>query len=262
MAMMVDNTYLFDYKLEVGEPYQTDDRCYGVDVYVSLIPNSNMSNFWELYFNTIKSIRLTVDEANELNAARIQIYPYFSGYHYRFEKDARASAFGERLRFYDGGYWQSDIALRNEYGRSVITHVSSANNLLYELLFPFCKSMFNFKIVDNIGNEFKIGFTDRDNTSFEYLESLPCAQSYNIFCYGNNKMKFKIKPKGFDLDKFKYSYWKFLNNEARNSIDFKWLIELKYSHEDLMKISTLDIIPTFEKIRLFELNEYRTLKYY
>lgn len=326
------NGSLFDYKLELGNPYQTNDGYYETVATVHLIPNKNMNNFWELYFNTINSIKLSDDEIQDLNAVNIKTYGYFSGYYYwsgdfmseiatknaynayiqerraraqnnslvelenarrraamnsrdkaqsynrrtsqstkgqvrngtqsniRITNNREGATISSRNIFKDGEidyYMGNDIMFRNEI------KTLKPKDLLGMFYFPFIQSMCGFKIVDNIGTEFRIGYTKASFVGGTFTIKANAfapdiRQAIRLFCYSNN-IKHKIETKGFNLEE-QSNYSLFINSVKRSETDVSLSIKLKYLPDDLMKISKLDIIPTNDKIKYFDYKEYVELK--
>ena len=126
---MASNLNLFDYELITGEPYEYYSS-YAVDLVVNIRPNKNAIEFAKYYIETMMSLSLTESEIKEYQSANLRNY---------------ATRFGLPL----GGV----CYLRNDYWPK------DEVRELYPVELAFVKSMFKFRILDNMENRIDMLYT-------------------------------------------------------------------------------------------------------
>lgn len=147
LSMLGKETHLFDYELITSEPYQVNNHKYGIDVTIKTISNKNAITFYDIYENTLRSLAVSPREGSDLVKANIEIFPYDVGFKvYNYQGDYKDCEY-------------RDMFLRNNLSPSRDTSRGGATGREFRKIFDmaFISSLFRFKIVDNLGNEFVIG---------------------------------------------------------------------------------------------------------
>lgn len=139
LVLMASNVNLFDYELVTGEPYQTEDGNYAVNLSVNMRPNKNTKIFTATYMKTMKSLSLTEAEKKEYTSANLKYYE---------------TAFGGIPYVRSDKVFLSKYCLRNDYWPE-----RTARDL-FPVEFSFVSSMFKFQIVDNLGHVVRMFYTD------------------------------------------------------------------------------------------------------
>lgn len=130
LDLMASNLNLFDYELITGEPYEYASL-YAVDLVVNIRPNNNAIEFAKYYIETMMSLSLTESEIKEYQSANLRNY---------------ATSFGLPL----GG----KCYLRNDYWPK------DAGRYQFPVELAFVKSIFKFRILDNMENRIDMLYTD------------------------------------------------------------------------------------------------------
>lgn len=130
LDLMASNLNLFDYELITGEPYEYASL-YAVDLVVNIRPNNNAIEFAKYYIETMMSLSLTESEIKEYQSANLRNYD---------------TSFGLPL----GGV----CYLRNDYWPK------DAGHYQFPVELAFVKSIFKFRILDNMENRIDMLYTD------------------------------------------------------------------------------------------------------
>ena len=143
LSILGGESHLFDYELITSEPYQVNSNLYGIDVTIKTTPNKNAVTFYNIYKKTLSSLAIKPNEINEFKKSKIDIHSYdvgFNVYNYSGNK------------YFDNQF----VYLRNNLAPS---QWNGAGKRSIRKVFDiaFLSSLFRFKIVDNLGNEFVIG---------------------------------------------------------------------------------------------------------
>lgn len=247
LMILGKETHLFDYELITSEPYQAENEMYGVDVTVKLIPNKNAATFYDIYEKTLKSLAISPKEVIELKNARIDVFPYgelgFRTYNYR-------DCYG----YYVGDNELADIFLRN--------NLNSKGDRCFTRLFDilYLNSIFRFKIVDNLNNEFVVARkTDERYIGWFERNSIAIAAEYDVNNIGEHKTTVNYylpynlndgkyhKPKERrKLDDYTDDYNGIIDIRKIKTWNKSFTICLVYSPEEFMKLSSLEIKPISE----------------
>ena len=264
MEMFANNINLFDYELTIGEPKQStsinSQTMYEIEIAVSCTPNKNMNAFWDIYFKTINSIKLSDDEINEMEKANLKVYEYFSGYHYRYDKEKMTYYNGHPCRVYDPNarhiiYYDDykDIALRNAYGSEyTYTKRDYIISLPFKYSFPLIESMCNFKIVDNIGSEFKIGYEKDHAFTADLFCLTPHGSDKGLFVYDKNNERFRITD-FYGLPSIRNRYYhKIMDSDINYKTKVVIFMKLRYTPDDFNKLSSINLVPVSDGLQYFE----------
>lgn len=279
LNMMAEELNLFDYKLDVGEPYIAGDN-YGVNVTVNVIPNENAVTFFELYERTLKSLAVSETEVAELEKMRLGVASLFISSPFRY----------------------SEIYLRNRYFyeeryEERIVRTGLIDNLVTLLHYPLIASLSKCIIEDNLKNQVRLFLISQPynyglNYNYEFLDDDKLHNAFGITKYSNvivgrlstgyNLLKYTMMGNNLYRERFLLALKSngigcSLNREItkidspitggsvqyQNSLPilffhrgnvgvpyelFRFSIDLFYSPDEFSKLSSIQIYPTSEVV--------------
>lgn len=278
LNMMAEELNLFDYKLDVGEPYVAGDN-YGVNVTVNVIPNENAVTFFELYERTLKSLAVSETEVAELEKMRLGVANIFISLPFRY----------------------SEIYLRNRYfyEERFVSPSPFDNDLVTLLNYPLIASLSKCIIEDNLKNQVRLFLISQpynysSNANYENIDDDKLHNAFGITKASNvivgglsidgyhNLLKFTmmgnnhyresfllaLKSNGIDCSlnrriteishlitsgsrQFRYSLPVLFFHKGNIGVPyepFRFSIDLFYSPDEFSKLSSIQIYPTSEVV--------------
>lgn len=168
---------LFDYKLEIGEPFLTKNSKYAIKLRVLFCENANTLAFYKTIDQTLRALNLSQKEQQEYRNAGLKFYRY--------------NAQLDEISY--GNY-----ALRNQYP------VFWRSNSITRLLPIVVENALNYEINDNLGNQYycmrrTIKPTQSVSPLLDYIN-----KSGNYVAKGNDHNDYCV---WYWLDKEKQTLW-------------------------------------------------------
>lgn len=229
LSVMVNN--IFDYEISMDEPY-VDGENFQIPAHICIKYNKNANSFYDVLYNTLESLALSIEEITEYKKANI---PYYY-------LEIRPGIGIDRYRSF-----RSTRFL----------------NLCKELNEVFTRSLFGFEIVDNLGITSAwedpserffsgriIGFgmktreaSDRyektlnPNSSYEWERRKKRQRilNYNISSIDSNGESGYIRPVGFDeIDHY-------LDRNYNGKISYKMVLLMSIKSDEMSKLNKFSI---------------------
>lgn len=130
-AMTIAEKGLFDYKLEIGEPYIVENSKYAVDLQIFYCENTNTRAFYNTIYQTLQALSLSDNEMEEYKKANLDYYSF----------TMNLNIYGDDNKYY----------FRNRYRK-----VYGGDGLDNLLKFLVSYGALRYKIEDNLGNVISI----------------------------------------------------------------------------------------------------------
>ena len=215
LDLMAENSNLFDYKINTGEPYQGENGRYIIPVTIEVLENENTFEFFKLCAETVQSLALNNAEISE------------------YKRSNNLKCF--QYRTYLGNFY-----LRNKYPR----YLNWSN---YYIQLSLQKSLSKFRIVDNLNNVVYFGMIKTDDLLTKYNEGLQLlfVRSYDGENQESYSMVFASKNVGCTKRSSNDLQFRSIifDTGKMNNYPLKFNLDLSYTSEDFMKLSSINVVP-------------------
>ena len=244
LNLMAENTNLYDYKIETGEPYQNENNKYVVPITILYKINQNGVELYKFCIETLESLSLSETEKKEYE----KWYKYLT---------------------YEGLFYlrnainnNKSITVDRTVYHSIWQQTEDFSNCFQFLLL---KSLSKFRIVDNLNNIVYIGVIETDNLRNKYgtdIEILRCDDYYEYYTRNKEELiSYSLACASKELGCIRaglvYSIFgagAIKYDSAMNDVLNKYgkmKMNLIYSEEKFMKLSSINVVPA-SKVIYFE----------